>query len=223
MKNNQPKDMLENKNWYRDRYQYILVQRKLLMFITFLSLISTFAAVLVIARLTPLKTVEPFVIQVDQKSGIVQTVNPLSANELTANEAVNNFYIVQYIRARETYSTADLARNYEIVRVMSEASRVYPEFMAQQNPNNPQSNTARLGTSGVRTVKFKSMAYLNPTTLQSRIVIEEKNDSGVFNYHKIVTMEFQYITLSLTNEERYINPLGFRVTSYRVDEEILPR
>jgi len=217
------KEIAETKNWYRDRYQYVLVQRKLLAFITFLSLVCTLATVLVIARLTPLKTVEPFVIQVDQKSGIVQTVDPLTAGQLTANEAVNNFYIVQYIRARETYSVADLARNYEIIRIMSESSKVYPEFMAQQNPNNPSSNAARLGTVGTRTVKFKSMAYLNPTTLQTRVLIEEKNDSGIFNYHKIITLEFQYIKMNLTMEERYINPLGFRVTSYRVDEEILQR
>jgi type IV secretion system protein VirB8 len=218
-----PKEPKESKNWYKDRYQYVLVQRKLLAFVTFLSLMCTLLTVVVIARLTPLKTVEPFVIQVDQKSGIVQTVNPLTATELTANEAVNNFYIVQYIRARETYSTADLGRNYEIVRIMSENTRVYPEFMAQQNPNNPASNAARLGTAGVRTVKFKSFSFLKPTVVQVRATIEEKTDSGIFNYHKIITMEFQYIKLNLTMEERYINPLGFRVLSYRVDEEILQR
>ncbi|MFW0778266.1 MAG: virB8 family protein [Rickettsiales bacterium] len=216
-------EVFESKNWYKDRYQYVLVQRKLLALITFLSLACTFLTVFVIAQLTPLKTVEPFVIQVDQKTGIVQTVDPLTATELTANEAVNSFYIVQYIRARETYSIADLARNYETVRVMSENTRVYPEFTQQQNPNNPTSNAARLGATGSRTVKFKSFSYLTPTTVQARVMIEEKNDSGIYNFHKIITLEFQYIKLSLTNEERYINPLGFRVTSYRVDEEILQR
>ncbi|MCE2926146.1 MAG: hypothetical protein LW823_00655 [Rickettsiales bacterium] len=216
-------DTTQTKNWYKDRYQYVLVQRKLLVLITFLSLVSTFATTMVIASLTPLKTVEPFVIQVDQKTGIAQTVDPLTATELTANEAVNNFYIVQYIRARETYSLPDLARNYETVRIMSESTMVYPEFIAQQNPNNPSSNAARLGTSGVRTVKFKSFSYLNPSTVQARVLIEEKNESGIFNFHRIVTLEFQYIKMALTLEERYINPLGFRVTSYRTDEEILQR
>jgi type IV secretion system protein VirB8 len=217
------KEVFETKNWYKDRYQHVLVQRKLLALVTVLSLLSTLVTVIVIAQLTPLKSIEPFVIQVDQKTGIVQTVDPLTASELTANEAVNNFYIVQYIRARETYSTADLARNYEAVRVMSENAKVYPEFIAQQNPNNPTSNAARLGTAGNRIVKFKSFTYLNPTTVQARVLIEEKNDSGIFNFHRIITMQFQYVKLAMTNEERYVNPLGFRVTSYRVDEEILQR
>lgn len=220
------KELIESKNWYKDRYQYVLVQRKLLTFITLLSLVCTLATVLVIAYLTPLKTVEPFVIQVDQKTGITQTVDPLTARELTANEAVNNFFIVQYIRAREGYQINDLARNYDIVRLMSDSGRVYPEFVTQANPNNPLSNAARLGTSGTRTVKFKSFTYLKPQLLQIRLLIEERGDGGSaggMQYHKILLLAFEYVKMNLTIEERYLNPLGFRITDYRMDEDIVPK
>src|SRR4051812_3531186 len=100
----QPKEPVSDKNWYKDRYQYVLVQRKILTAITLLSLVCTLATVIVISQLTPLKSVEPFVIQIDQKSGITQTVDPLTATELTTNEAVNNFFLVQYIRSRESYN-----------------------------------------------------------------------------------------------------------------------
>jgi type IV secretion system protein VirB8 len=218
------KDAIEKKNWYKDRYQYVLVQRKLLALITMLALVCTLAAVLVIASLTPLKSVEPFVIQVDQRSGITQTVDPLTAKDLSANEAVNNFFIVQYIRSRETYSVNDLARNYDIVRVMSDSSRVYPGFVTQADPNNPNSNAARLGSSGVRTVKFKSITYLNPQLAQVRLLIEERADRGeATQQNKIALVGFEYVKMSLTTDERYINPLGFRVTDYRLDEDVLQR
>lgn len=211
-------------NWYKDRYQYVLVQRKILTTITLASLLVTLVTVVVISQLTPLKTVEPFVIQVDQKSGITQTVNPLTVPELTANEAVNNFFLVQYIRSRETYSLTDLARNYNIVRVMSEPERVYRQFVGQADPNNPGSNAARLGATGIRTVQFRSISYLNPNLVQARIVIEERGEGiGFRQYQKIALIAFEYIKLNLTNEERYINPLGFRVTDYRLDEEIMSR
>jgi len=214
----------ESKNWYKDRYQYVLVQRKLLALVTILSLICTLAAVLVIASLTPLKSVEPFVIQVDQKTGITQTVDPLTVKDLTANEAVNNFFIVQYIRSRETYSVQDLARNYDIVRIMSDSGRVYPLFVQQADPNNPASNAARLGSAGVRTVKFKSVTYLNPNLAQARLLLEERTDRGEYTQqHKIALVAFEYVKMSLTMEERYINPLGFRVTDYRLDEDVLQR
>ncbi len=214
----------EHANWYKDRYQYVVVQRKLLTLITMLSLLCTLGTVLSIAYLTPLKSVEPFVIQVDQKSGITQTVDPLTVKELTANESVNNFFIVQYIRSRESYSIHDLARNYNIVRIMSDRDRVYNGFIAEADPNNPRSNAARLGSTGQRSVKFKSISYLSPQLAQARIIVEEKGDNVPPNQqHKIVLLAFEYIKLNLTSEERYINPLGFRVTEYRLDEDTLPK
>jgi len=220
----QPAKTADNRNWYKDRYQYVLVQRKLLTAITLLSLGCTLVTVACIAYLTPLKTVEPFVIQVDQKSGITQTVDPLMAKELTTNEAVNNFFIVQYIRSRESYSVIDYARNYNIVRIMSEPNKVYPAFIAEQEPNNPQSNAARLGSTGVRSVKFKSITYLNPQQAQARVIIEEKNgDVAAPPQHKIVLVSFEYIKMNLSNEDRYVDPLGFRVKGYRVDEEVMQK
>lgn len=218
------KDTVESKNWYKDRYQSVLVQRKLLVLITLCSMACTLFAVLDIAHLTPLKSVEPFVIQVDQKSGITQTVNPLMVKDLTANEAVNNFFIVQYIRSRESYSAVDYARNYNIVRIMSERDQVYPSFVAEQDPNNPQSNAARLGTGGQRTVKFESISYLNAQQVQVRMLIEEKGANvGYVQQHKIALVGFEYVQMSLSTEERYINPLGFRIKYYRVDEDVLQK
>ena len=219
----QSKDQSDHKNWYKDRYQYVLVQRKILVLITTLSLMASIVTVLVIMRLTPLKTVEPFVIQVDQKTGITQTVNQMTVKEITANEAVNNYFIVQYIRARENYNTADLSRNYNLVRLMSESGKVYGEFTRQANPNNPKSNAARLGSTGVRAVKFKSITYLNPQLIQARVLVEERSDNNLAQQNLIILLNFSYVNMALTLEERYINPLGFIVTDYRIDEDTLQK
>lgn len=217
------KQPTNSKNWYKDRYQYVLVQRKILVLITSLSLIASLATVVVIAQLTPLKTVEPFVIQVDQKTGITQTVDQMTVKEITANEAVNNFFIVQYIRARENYNTNDLSRNYNMVRLMSDSSKVYGEFVRSANPNNPKSNAARLGSTGTRTVKFKSITYLTPTQIQARVLVEERSENNLAQQNLIILLSFTYVNMALTLEERYVNPLGFMVTDYRVDEDTLPK
>jgi len=219
------KQIYESKNWYKDRYQYVLLQRKLLTMITVASLICTLATVLAISHLTPLKTIEPFVIQVDQKSGITQTVDPLTVRELTANEAVNNYFIVQYMRAREKYNINDLAQNYNLVRIMSESKRVYPQFVSEADPNNPRSNAARLGSFGERTIKIKSITYLGPQLVQVRFYTEEKGGGAGTGgiQHKIALLSFEYVKMSLTTEERYLDPLGFRVTDYRVEEDIVTK
>ena len=76
----------------------------------------------------------------------------------------------------------------------------------------------------MRSVKFKSISYVKPNQAQVRLLVEETAaNGGTLQYHKIATIVFEYAKLDLTEEERYINPLGFRVTEYRVDEDALPR
>lgn len=211
----------EVQNWYKDRYQYVIMQRKALLFITLGSLICTLCMAVVITQLIPLKSIEPYVIQIDQRTGITQTVEPLTATDLTANEAVNNYFIVHYIRARESYSSSDVTMNYNLVRLMSEDFRVYPKFRGEADPNNPASNITRFGANGTRKIKIKSITYLNPQLVQVRILISERFDRAADNadLHRIVLLSFEYVKMSLSTEERYLNPLGFRVTDYQIIED----
>jgi len=54
------------------------------------------------------------------------------------------------------------------------------------------------------------------------MVAEEKGSNSTIQ-HKIVLIAFEYVKMSLTIEERYLNPLGFRVTDYRVDEDVITK
>ncbi len=214
----------ESRNWYKDRYQAMLLQRRLLMFIAFFSMATTFVTMVILSYMTPQKSVEPFLIQVDPKSGITQLVNPLSVKEITGLESVNNFFIVQYIRSRENYDIRSIKQNYAIVKIMSEDRKVYPQFRREANPNNPNSVAARMGSTGLRTVKFKSISYIKPDQAQVRLLIEETTANGLtLQTHVIVNVIFEYANIELTAEERYINPLGFRVLEYRVDEDALTK
>ena len=105
---------------------------------------------------------------------------------------------------------------------MSESKRVYPQFVSEADPNNPRSNAARLGSFGERTIKFKSITYISPQLAQVRFLVEEKSNSSTAQ-HKIALVAFEYVKMSLTTEERYLDPLGFRVTDYRVDEDVMTK
>lgn len=214
----------ESRNWYKDRYQAVLLQRRLLMVIAFLSMASTLVVMVILAQMVPQKGVEPFLIQVDPKSGITQMVNPMSTKEITALESVNDFFIVQYIRSRESYDVRTFKQNYNTIRIMSEQTRIFREFKRQSNPNDPMSVPARMGSTGTRSVKFKSITYRQQNQAQARLLIEETTASGsILQSHKIATIVFEYAKLELTSDERYINPLGFRVLEYRIDEDAAPR
>ncbi len=225
----------ESKSWYQDKFQYVLVQRNILAITTLVALILALISVFAVMQLTPYKSVEPFVIQVDEKSGIVQRVDPVTKQQFTANEAIENYFIVKYITARETYDISDLRHNYNIVRVMSNQS-VYADFRRQATPKNPNSPAAVLQTSGKRTVKFKSITYIDttapgqqqranaPQVAQVRVQVTDnlpKVPAPVVS-HQVITLQFQFSDLNLTQEDRYINPLGFTVLSYRKDRDAMP-
>lgn len=222
-KNTPDNDKPEVKNWYTDRYQVVVVWRNILAVITLISLGVSLVAVLAVRGLAPLKTVEPFVIQVDDKTGITQVVNPLSDQELMANEAVKNFFVIQYVRSRETYDVGNLEYDYNVVRVMSDPDFVYPQFLQERSQDNADSPTNRLQSYGTRRVKFKSISYINPNVAQVRLQITERLGSNTTVMNKIALVTFEYTNLELTPEERNINPLGFIVTNYRLDEDTLQR
>jgi type IV secretion system protein VirB8 len=222
----------DKKNWYNDRYQFVVIQRNILALITLLALLCSIAATFSISQLVPLKSVEPFVIQVDQKSGITQVVDPLKAKELTANESINQYFMAQYVRARETFLGTPERNylNYNLVRVLSEPT-VFTKYQHDIILSNPDSPGARLGTAGVREVRISSIKFLDKHSLPNgaearRYLIKatvHEGTSGSLPKHmsKLILMEFKYTELELSIEDRYLNPIGFRVLSYRIDDDNL--
>jgi type IV secretion system protein VirB8 len=174
-----------------------------------------------VQRLAPLKSVEPFVIQIDDKSGITEVVEPITRTELGSTEALDNYFVWQYVRARETYDPMDDRRNQDVVRIMSSPD-IYGFYRKLISPQTPSSPYNRLGQEGKLVCSDPVVTYLDSgdkRVAQVRFVVEEIVRSGVaFRYNKIATVEYQYVALELQRWERFINPLGFRVTSYRLDD-----
>jgi type IV secretion system protein VirB8 len=225
----------ETSNWYKDQYQHMIVQRNVLAFLTLAALIASIVCVILVNRIAEVKTVEPYVVQIDDKSGIVQLVNPVSRTEYAANELIDRFFVAQYITARESYNVSILRYNYNAVRVMS-TPQIFNIFSRSINPNIPTSAAALLGNdgTGIRSIRIKSVAYIqNPPIpndksqktpekiIQARVEFRDTRQNGqdvIDNF--VITVTFQYANLELNEEERLINPLGFSVTQYQVQREI---
>lgn len=211
----------QSKSWFQDKYQAVLVQRNVLALLSVLALLATVASVYAVESLTPLKSVEPFIIQIEERSGITQLVEPVDRSELENTEALDNYFLWQYVRARETYHPADQRENWNIVRVMSSPS-VFDGYLRAISPNNPESGRAVLGSAGTRTLSNPTVTYIDDderNLAQVRFSVKETFKNTTTRYPKLATIEYEYVTLELTREERLVNPLGFQATSYRVDEE----
>ncbi len=221
---NRPFRLVETKNWYKDRYQIVVVQRNVLVIFTIVALIGLVGLVINVAALSNSKIFEPFVIQLDEKTGIVTKVDTKSVEKLTALESVTRAQLSQYVMARESYSFHSYFHNYHrVVRVLS-SDNVYEDFRfsiargAQDSPLNLQN-------SATRRTKIKSITFLDKQTAQVRIAVDEisyPRGELLHSRHYILTMSFEFDpSRGLSPQERYLNPLGFKITGYSRETEFV--
>ena len=211
--------------WYQDLYQSVKISRNRWFLIGVIALTLTGIEGLALVFLTPLKTVEPYVLQVDNKSGITTVLKPLRDNQenvLTQEEAVTKSFIVKYVIARETYDPQDLNRNYDLVRLMSSGDEA-GKFNESVANGNPQSPVERYKANTARTVKISSVSFLDQKkkTAQVRFMTTEVTRNETKEDYWVAILTFRYINAPMDETDRLNNPLGFQVISYRVDQEIV--
>ncbi|WP_108784661.1 VirB8 family type IV secretion system protein, partial [Wolbachia endosymbiont of Bemisia tabaci] len=125
-------------NWNSSRYSTVVAQRNTLLLFTLILLVAISISILAIFKISTSSTIEPFVIEIDKKSGIVQLVDPVTVKQYSANETLNDYFISEYIKAREVFDPYNYNYNYYTkVRLFSSPS-VYSEFsnyIKSQNMN----------------------------------------------------------------------------------------
>ena len=132
------------KNWYVDQYQTAVVQRNFLAVITLVSLVGVIISVIAVSKISTSKSIEPFVIEIEEKTGITNVIRPLIKEDFSYNETLRRYFIMRYLNARETYDFNSFQHNYfKVVRLMSNKN-VYSEFKKQVYVQNPKS-PVRLG------------------------------------------------------------------------------
>ncbi len=176
-----------------------------------------------LAALTPLKTVVPYTILVDRQTGYVQTVSGLKPGPLTQDAAVSQSFLVQYVIARETFDAADLRENYRKVMLWSApgARAQYAHEMERSNPGSPLAQNTP--TTLVQTT-IKSVSLLTPSTALVRFDTTRRDGGGSGGDVRPYTavLSFRYTGAPMRMEDRFTNPLGFQVLSYRRDADTTP-
>jgi type IV secretion system protein VirB8 len=207
-------------DWFYDRYQSARINGNRWFVVALLFGVLASLAVAAVIVLTPLKTVQPFVVEVNNASGEVRTLKAFDANELTPSDAVIKSFLARYVVARETYDPQDLKENYQAVRLLSDPAEglLVDGLLA---PTNTASPLNRYQNHTVRTVRVKSVSFLNRRTAQVRFASIETARTAKKEETWVAIVSFRFVNLPETEEERFINPLGFQVTAYRVDQELV--
>lgn len=212
-KEKKKKDSLQVKSWYSNRYQIVLVQRNILFLLALISMVSVSVAVIFVKDRLGSKSLEPYVIEVEEKTGVATTVDQLTAQRFTANEAIRKYFINQFVHAASGYNHKTYSQDANIVRLLSTPA-VFSGFRNRINRK-------EFGESTRISVRIKSIQFPSEDTAQIRIFKQKEYlDRKPEIKDEVITMNFYFTDVELSMEDRLINPLGFQVRKYLIAEEV---
>ena len=165
--------------------------------------------------------VEPVIITLDKTTGMAEVRARLSDMDLASDEAVTQSLIYRYVRDRETYDPSDNAARIERVYATS-SGQAAESLYALWGAEHRKHPATLYGTDARVTVAIRSISFIDRNTASLRIRKTVSRGGAAAQSEYVVTLDFAYAR----GGERLIeaiwqNPLGFAVTSYRIDSEIM--
>lgn len=185
---------------------------------------AVFTAVLLtvaVIVMTPLKETTPYVIKVDS-AGAVDILTTLKNKPMSYDEALDKYWLAKYVRAYESWEYYTAQEDYEFVGLTSAPPVAKQYALLFEGPR------AIDQLYGVQTIAIAKIISVVPTDNGIAQIRFEKNlktrnapEVQGQTQRWIATIGYEYKKVSKMKEsERLKNPLGFHVTSYRVDPEI---
>ncbi|MCO6525495.1 type IV secretion system protein [Snodgrassella sp.] len=188
-------------------------------------LVITGMAIGAVAALTPLKTVQPYVIRVDNNTGVTDIVTTLKQSEKTYGEVIDKYWLAQYIKYRESYDWQTIQTTYDATMLLS-AQPVQQEFAKIYTDNNPNAPHKILKDRFKVIVNVKAISFVGQMAQirfdKQLIPLTGDLSKTTPPQQLIATVAFDYANQPMQEKDRLVNPLGFQITSYRVDPENTP-
>jgi len=211
----------EAKSWNADRLRAAERSRRLAWGVAAFAGVLATVAVGAVVALSPLKTVEPFVVRVDRTTGAVDVMTALkSERPLSYDEAVTKHFLAQYVRAREGWLAPAAEANFRQVSIMStpaEQQRWADAF----RPANPESPQVVYGSAAEALVAIRAVSFVSDGVANVRFHRTVRRGPQIEESDWIATVAFTYTKAPMAEADRLKNPLGFQVTSYRADPEVV--
>lgn len=179
-----------------------------------------------LALLLPLKRVEPYLIRVDNTTGVVDVV-PVYTGHAALGEAVTRYFLTHYITVCERFDYALAESDYQECGAFNSA-RLNQALYAKWNRANPGSplNVHKDGSS--ESVRIESVSFFKRASgasdlAQVRFARIEREGVGApgKETHWIASIEYRYGKPPEDPRTRSWNPLGFEVLDLGIEPEVV--
>ncbi|MDR2527348.1 MAG: type IV secretion system protein [Rickettsiales bacterium] len=213
---------LQLKSWYSSKYQIVVIQRNILFFISFFAVVSVLLAIVFVRQIMSSKSLVPYVIELEEKTGVPTVVEQLNQSQFTADATLKRYFVFSFVKSVEGYNPGTFKDDYRKVRLFT-TPNVFRQVSKAINPKNEKSPALLIGNRGMIEVALKSISFVNAQKATVRFRLKNVGQVVGFinNRDMIADVEFVFADLKLSAEDRYVNPLGFQVTRYVVDQELV--
>jgi type IV secretion system protein VirB8 len=187
--------------------------------------VAALMTVAALMLLMPLKRVEPFIVRVDNSTGLVDVV-PVYAGRAEMPEAVTRYFLTHYVTVCERFNFTTAESDYEECGAFHTAQRNQASYAlwTATNPASPL-NLYKDGTSlraQVASVSFFKRANGVADLAQVRYIKGRRLAGAAEEQltHWIATIQYAYANPSSDPKTRRWNPLGFKVVDFRPEPEV---
>lgn len=189
------------------------------------TLLAAFA-IMALMLLIPLKRVDPFVVRVDNSTGLVDVV-PVYAGDEKMPETVTRYFLDHYITVCERFNFSTAESDYEECGAFHTPQRnqLWYAAWAKTNPDSPL-NAYRDGTTiraQVVSISFFTRADGVADLAQVRYIKARRQAGSAEEQrtHWIATIRYAFVKPSTEPDVRRWNPLGFKIVDFRPEPEVM--
>jgi len=217
--------LTEAASWDRDRSQVAQRSARRAWIVASAAVILALLSTAAVVGLTPLKRVVPYVIRVDNATGIVDVV-PEVQGRVSASQVVTRYLLTHYVSVCERFNLSTAESDYAECGAFHSA-QLNAAWYAKWNPGNPDSplNRYRDGTElavAIQAVSFIDRVNGLQDLAQVRYTIAQATGGGSAEVsHWIATIQYTYVEPSSDPKVRQWNPLGFRIVAFHPERETL--
>jgi type IV secretion system protein VirB8 len=216
----------EAESWDADRAAQFSRSARTAWWVAAAGWLCAMASAAALAMLMPLKRVEPFLVRVDNSTGIVDVV-PVFVGLAAQEESVTRYFLTHYLTVCERFNFATAESDYEECGAFHSAQR-NQTWYAQWNATNPASplNVHKDGSSvrvQINSVSFFTRGSGLSDLAQVRYLKAVRQGAGAEESfsHWIATIQYAYADPAKDPKTRRWNPLGFKIVDFRSEPEIL--
>lgn len=210
----------EAMDWEASRIHAIEISERRAWKITFSLVFLLLISWITIVLIMPLKETVPYLVRVDSATGVTDIMTTLTDKRMAYEDVMDKYWLVHYVRARESYDWYTLQKDYDTVGLLSSSNvgSQYAHLFEGENALDKQ-----LGKKYAISVHILSVVPNGKGIASVRFAkrmkrVDSKSEVPAENY--VATIGYEYQNPSKMKESiRLVNPFGFQVLSYRVDPE----